>query len=219
MQKITVSLLNPITAESLSIVTDAARLCFVKDYEPSKIFQPKLFTKLIEMKHMAPLEFLDFTFHLQGISRVASLQLVRHRTCSWMSSSFQYQSAEGFDYVVPEGMSYNMAKMYHEQMASARKTFIELKKEIGQDNARYVVPTSARTDMFMKVNLRNLIHLINTRICTRNTTEIVHIMKLICACLPYELLEFVGPDCLSSNCSQGTMQCSAPYTYKEELLP
>lgn len=218
MNKIKVSLINQITAESLSIVTDAARLCFVKDYEPSKIFQPKLFTKLIEMKHMAPLEFLDFTFHLQGISRVASLQLVRHRTCSWMSSSFQYQSAEGFDYVVPPNMSYNNAKLYHEQMASARKTYIELKKEIGQDNARYCIPTSARTDMFMKVNLRNLIHLVNVRICKRNSPEIVHIAKLICQCLPYELLEFFAPDCMLGGCTQGKMQCSEPYMCVEEML-
>lgn len=215
MNKIKVSLLTPV---DLSLVTDAARLCFVKDFEPTRELNPKLLHRLNDLKHYAPMEFADFTFHLQGISRVASLQLVRHRTCSWMSSSFQYQSAEGFDYVVPPGMSYNNVKLYHEQMASARKTYIELKKEIGQDNARYCIPTSARTDMFMKVNLRNLIHLVNVRICKRNSPEIVHIAKLICQCLPYELLEFFAPDCMLDGCTQGKMQCSEPYLYVEEML-
>jgi thymidylate synthase (FAD) len=219
VQNIKVSLLTPVTEEALSLITDAARLCFVKDYEPTQKFQPKLLDKLKELNHLAPMEFLDFTFFLQGISRVAALQLVRHRTFSWMSSSFQYQSAKAFDYVIPDGLSDEALFAYQAQMESARNVFIELESEIGRDNARYVVPTSARTDMFMKGNFRNLIHLINTRICTRNSPEVVLIMKKICECLPYNLLSFVGPDCLVSHCTQGTMKCTQAYTCIEELLP
>lgn len=217
MQQIKVTLQTPITEIELARVTNAANLCFIKNYEPTNKFNPKLFTELIKLKHFAPLEFLDFTIFIQGISRVAALQIVRHRTFSWMSSSFQYQKANNFDYVIPNGLQETELLAYKTYMEQARNLYINLEKTIGRDNARYTIPTAARTDMFMKGNFRNLMHFINLRICRRNTEEVQILCQKIVSVFPKMLQQFLTASCCHGTCDQGSMSCGKPFKM-EDLL-
>ncbi|MEM3542179.1 MAG: FAD-dependent thymidylate synthase, partial [Candidatus Methanomethylicia archaeon] len=47
----------------------------------------RLIRQCIEMGHLSPIEHASFTFLIEGISRVTSHQLVRHRIASYSQQS------------------------------------------------------------------------------------------------------------------------------------
>ena len=217
MKNIKVIPISVPTAEDLSIITDAARMTQVRDYEFGNQPNTKLVVSLIKMGHWAPLEFVDMTVLIRGCSRTFLAQITRHRLCSFMSSSQQYQLHNDFHYVIPEEFVDNSE--YSALMDTINTEYCKFEKTVGRDVARYVLPNACRVDLLIKANLRQWLSvIIPQRICHRNTPETKHIMKLICELLPYNLL--TGPACLTMGiCDQGKMACSTPYTCKEELLP
>lgn len=96
------------TPEPEKTVALAAKLC----YSPVGIEQlagrvnaeetAGFLEKLAEMGHFSPLEHASFTFGIEGISRAATHQLVRHRIASYSQQSQRYvKKKQQFDYVLP----------------------------------------------------------------------------------------------------------------------
>ena len=92
----------------------AARLC----YSPASIhdLRSKLgasdirafLDKIMSLGHHSVLEHASFTFGIEGISRVTSHQLVRHRVASYSQQSQRYVShKERFAVVVPPSIAEN----------------------------------------------------------------------------------------------------------------
>ncbi|MCD8174850.1 MAG: FAD-dependent thymidylate synthase, partial [Phascolarctobacterium sp.] len=50
----------------------------------------KLVRKLVSMGHFSTLEHVIFTFAIEGVSRVLTHQLVRHRIASYLQQSQRY---------------------------------------------------------------------------------------------------------------------------------
>lgn len=81
------------TPEPEKTVAMSARLC----YSPVGAAQleetmsdeqaAKLVRKLVEMGHFSTLEHVTFTFAIEGVSRVLTHQLVRHRIASYSQQS------------------------------------------------------------------------------------------------------------------------------------
>ncbi|MDP2661960.1 MAG: FAD-dependent thymidylate synthase, partial [Dehalococcoidia bacterium] len=73
------------TPQPEETVAAAARLCYSKvgameilgKMEPAQV--DKLLDHILSSGHLSPLEHVSFTFAIEGISRAASHQLVRHR--------------------------------------------------------------------------------------------------------------------------------------------
>ncbi len=89
------------------IVAAAARLCY-SAVPASSIMEEQnsdsvvsLITHLRKSGHLSPLEHASFTFSLDGISRVTSHQLVRHRIASYSQRSQRYVSMVEPDVVLP----------------------------------------------------------------------------------------------------------------------
>ena len=86
------------TAEPERTVAMAARLC----YSPAGAEElsekmtdeqvTKLVEKIISMGHASTMEHVTFTFAIEGISRVLTHQLVRHRIASYSQQSQRYVS-------------------------------------------------------------------------------------------------------------------------------
>ena len=218
MNKIKVIGIQVPTEKELALITDAARLTQVKDYSFTGQYIPKLAQKLLTMGHYAPFEFVDMTVFIKGCSRTFLAQITRHRLCSFMSSSQQYQHIKIPDFVIPCGLSEEQITRYIDSANENWEVYNELEKEVGRDQARYILPNACRVDLLIKANLREwLTVIIPQRSCKRNTTETQYIIREICQLLPYDLL--TGPECLTlGKCNQGSMACNDTYQCKGDLL-
>ena len=95
-------------------VAAAARLCY-SPLGAEKLLEnlthgevEKLLEKLLEMGHLSPVEHISFTFAIEGISRVLSHQLVRHRIgVSYSQKSQRYVKENQFDYIIPPSIKKN----------------------------------------------------------------------------------------------------------------
>ena len=84
------------------MVAMSARLCYspvgaedlAESMSESQV--ESLLTKIVEMEHLSTLEHVSFTFAIEGVSRVLTHQLVRHRIASYSQQSQRYVSEHEF---------------------------------------------------------------------------------------------------------------------------
>jgi thymidylate synthase (FAD) len=136
--------------------------------------------------HHAVLEFADFTFHISGVSRALTHQLVRHRLASYAQRSQRYCGENNFDYVIPPSIGRNKeAKdIFVALMGYIGMQYERLQKAgIPNEDARYVLPNACETTIEVKMNGRALIHFFNERLCTRAQWEIRQMAMLMKKCV------------------------------------
>jgi thymidylate synthase (FAD) len=226
MYQIQVSLVNRPSQNPIAVIGGLAKLTqYKKAFEPtSHETGLKILKAITSMGHTSLLESADFGVIIQGASRVFLAQITRHRMCSFTSQSQQYQDHDDFPYLVPDGLSKIELEDYHMLMFKINDIYKFLKSTIGRDQARYVLPGSARNDLYMKTNAREWIGTIfPQRLCKRNTLETLYIMKmtlkLFCDEGYKELFQLTGPACVTKGkCDQGSMACGKPYTNWEDML-
>ena len=95
------------TPEPEKTVAMSARLCYSPigaaqlEEKISDEQAAKLVRKLVEMGHFSTLEHVTFTFAIEGVSRVLTHQLVRHRIASYSQQSQRYVKEHDFETIVP----------------------------------------------------------------------------------------------------------------------
>lgn len=125
--------------------------------------------------HHSVLEFADFTFNIRGVSRTLTHQLVRHRLNSYAQRSQRYCKEDGFEFVTPKSIENNKVaskqyELFMEQCRSAYSNLLQL--GIPGEDARMVLPNACCSEICVKMNLRNLIHFCNERLCSCAQWEI-----------------------------------------------
>lgn len=215
----------------------AAKLC----YSPSDItmLREKIETKdqkafvgkLMKMGHMSPIEHASFTFAIEGISRVCSHQLVRHRLASYSQQSQRYVSehrtqnsklkTQTFDYIVPPSIArdYEAKKAFENFITEAQKTYDLLIAKLNEkgitgesanQDARFVLPNAAETKIMVTMNARELLHFFRQRCCYRAQWEIRRMaqqMLFLVKKVAPTIFEKAGPVCVYSRCPEGDMYC------------
>lgn len=163
--------LTRFTPDPILAIEEAASNCY--NSEPSS--DGKIMKHCIKSGHHSVTEFADFTFHIEGVSRALSHQLVRHRIASYAQRSQRYCSEDGFDFVVPESIRKNKGALakYNHIMEQITECYADL-QELGVPNedARMVLPNACTTVIEVKMNLRGLMHFMNERLCTCAQWEI-----------------------------------------------
>jgi thymidylate synthase (FAD) len=162
----------------------------------------KLINRVISSGHYSTIEHIQVSFAITGISRACSHQIVRHRLMSFSQKSQRYvREKEQFDYVVPKSIEQNaeLLEKYHAFMSSVTDLYIEMtEKGILAEDARMILPNATATSMVASLNLRELIHLANLRLCSRAQLEIRTMVKMMCAELiktePW-LKDYLVPKC------------------------
>ncbi len=147
---------------------------------PGKI--ASLLDQLLTSGHFSPFEHASFTFAIEGISRVTSHQLVRHRMASYTQQSQRYVSLKELDYTTPATIASrpSLRAKYREMMETAHKLYLELQQAgVPAEDARYVLPSAVETRLVMTMNGRELIHASSLRLCLRAQWEIVQLFELI----------------------------------------
>ncbi|MBQ7826959.1 MAG: FAD-dependent thymidylate synthase, partial [Clostridia bacterium] len=157
------------TERPVDLICEAASICY--DSLPKD--KAKLVQHLYRNGHHSVFEHVSFTFLIEGVSRACTHQLVRHRHASYTQRSQRYCDESGFDVVVPEGLSEEQRARYDAAMDIASDAYAELVLlGVAKEDARMVLPNACETKLYMTLNLRELIHMANERLCSRAQWEI-----------------------------------------------
>jgi thymidylate synthase (FAD) len=176
-----VRLLN-YTPKPIETVYTAARACYSEN-EPSNIWSrrrtdlemSRLIDQVISSGHLSVLEHLSFTFAIEGISRTASHQLVRHRMASFSQQSQRYASLLESDFITPPSVKFSpeAAEIFKEQIAQSADAYRRLiRMGIPKEDARFIMPNATATNIVMTMNFRELTYVAGLRLCQRAQWEI-----------------------------------------------
>lgn len=123
----------------------------------------RLIKQILHHGHTSTLEHISFTFAVSDVSRSLLAQLTRHRvgfSYSVQSQRYVKMSSESkhgsFDYVTPPGiMSIDSLSVYDDVMKDIQKAYDKLVgMGIRAEDARYVLPNAATTNITISFNLR-----------------------------------------------------------------
>ena len=195
------------TPEPDKVVAQAGKLCYSAvgvDEITQKLTEEEIaryVNMLASIHHESPLEHVSFTFAIEGVSRVLTHQLVRHRLASYSQQSQRYVKLEQFEYIIPPAIEKNeKAKaLFIETMEKDQEAYNQIVDELINDkirefkkihdrdltkkeysaiekqaieDARYVFPNACETKIVVTMNARSLLHFFNVRCCNRAQWEI-----------------------------------------------
>ena len=155
--------------------------------------------------HESPLEHVQITVHIIGISRALSHQLVRHRIASYSQMSQRYVKSEAPEYIIPPSIAKNAEAhiKYEKILQRITKCYNELTKlNISTEDARYVMPQATETKIIVSMNIRSWRHFFAERCCMKAQWEIRNVANEILhqfKTLYPGIFENSGPRCLKYN--------------------
>jgi thymidylate synthase (FAD) len=213
-------LLLEYTDRAEELVAKAAKLCYSDSSIDDLIDRVDkqdvgaFIAKLMGMGHDSPVEHVTFTFGVEGVSRVLSHQLVRHRIASYSQQSQRYVKLDKtFDYIVPK--SIEASRPAYEEYIRLMEVVHNIYKALLDDgvpaeDARYVLPNATETKVIVTMNARTLLHFFNVRCCNRAQWEIramAEEMLIEAKKVAPRLFKGSGPSCVGGICREGRMAC------------
>jgi thymidylate synthase (FAD) len=250
MSKLKVKLIQH-TPEPDKLVSAAARLCYsrvgveeIMNNFPEESVN-KFLNLLIEMGHQSPIEHASFTFAVEGVSRVLTHQLVRHRIASYSQQSQRYVKLDQFEYVIPPHIQevpearelfekamkedqehYNqLVELLHErhyrrliEEGMDEKPARQAAEKRAIEDARYVFPNACETKIMFTMNARSLYNFFSLRCCNRAQWEIRELaveMLRQVREVAPVLFKNAGPKCLAGPCPEGRMSCGKTEEVRE----
>lgn len=240
------------TPEPEKLIAAAAKLCYSKSGATNLMeglddhTTERFIDKLVGLGHDSPLEHMSFSFAIEGVSRVLTHQLVRHRMASYSQQSQRYVKLEQFEYVMPPAIAEipEARQLFQEAMAEDQKQYDKLvavlkvkafeqltaagvpeqpaaqqAEKTAIEDARYVFPNACETKIVVTMNARSLMNFFEHRCCDRAQWEI--------RALADEMLKLVrdkapnvfkaaGPNCIKGPCPEGVMSCGKQVQMREK---
>ena len=231
------------TPEPERIVAASAKLCYspvsavslLDDLDALKTMN--FLDKLMDLGHHSPLEHISFTFAVEGVSRVLTHQLVRHRIASYSQQSQRYVKLEQFEYITPPAISENAEakaifekamnadqETYHQLVELLEASYTERYLSEGMnmqrakaaaeksaiEDARFVFPNACESKIVVTMNARSLINFFEHRCCNRAQWEIRNLadeMLFLVRRIAPTIFKHSGPKCVSGPCPEGKMTC------------
>lgn len=172
--EVEVTAATPNPAQNCSI---AAGCCYGKeDYSERRL------ATCLNSGHLSVFEHACATWSVKGISRACSHQLVRHRLASYSQQSQRYCkiSVDNDDWYVmpPETVSRQCQVAFESAMEQAAVRYNVLISEgMKPEDARYVLPNACKTDIFITMNFRELMHFLDVRFDKTAQWEIRELAK------------------------------------------
>src|SRR5712692_1563773 len=118
----------------------------------------------------------SFTFDLEGVSRAASHQIVRHRIASFSQQSQRYvKITRSYGYLKPPGIPEDLKVSVETRGQKLDLNFTDVMdltrqaeeglvaKGVKAEDSRYLRPNAATTNIVMSMSPRQLIHFFNLR--------------------------------------------------------
>ncbi|MFZ0966136.1 MAG: FAD-dependent thymidylate synthase [Candidatus Bathyarchaeia archaeon] len=192
------------------LVCATAALTSSKSYGASQILQKltkdkarKIVERIISLGHYSVIEHAYFTFSIEDISRAFTHQLVRHRMASYIEQSQRYVKYDDVKhFVVPKTIRENREskKIYESALTQVFETYRKLLNlGVPKEDARFILPNAAITNILVTMNARGLRHFFNLRCCARAQWEIrevaIDMLKQVKRVAP-GLFQNSGPFCV-----------------------
>lgn len=172
--------------------------------------------------HESVIEHVSFTFKIEGVSRALLAQITRHRIASFSVESQRFCDMRDMPCVVPESIQKQSEIMYEWSSIMQRiKSFYHFAVEHGipKEDARYLTPQAAQTNIVMTMNARELLHFFSLRCCNRAQWEIRALadeMLRLCKEKCPVIFTDAGPGCVRGKCPEAK-PCGNP-RHAEELF-
>ena len=206
------------TPEPDRTVAMSARLCYspigAAELENKMTDQEvaSLVRRLGQMGHTSTFEHVSFTFAIEGVSRLLTHQLVRHRIASYSQQSQRYVKEHDFETILPPTLAARPeCKKEFEELCGKIQDLYNKWTEAGvpAEDARYILPNAAETKIVVTMNARSLLHFFQLRCCSRAQWEIRalawEMLRQVKEVAPI-LFEKAGPTCESDRvCHEGKM--------------
>lgn len=175
----------------LDVIYTACKTCYsailpaeIYNNAPDDEKKLQLIERVISSGHYSTIEHIQITFAISNVSRALTHQLVRHRHMSFSQKSQRYVKEKGeFDYIIPKAIEKNpvLTEKFENFMTKVSEFYQELTTEgILAEDARAILPNATASSLVVSLNLRELIHFSNLRLCTRAQTEIRVLAKKMC---------------------------------------
>jgi len=151
------------TDNPVKLLTDIASICYGKKEAKHP---EKLLKHLVDNNHHSVLEHAFYTFKIEGISRACLGQLTRHRHASYTVRSQRYCDESEQFFITPDEINKGDAqeKIYLDAVQNVYDAYrILLNLGIKKEDARMILPMATATDLYMSLNLRELIHIYKLR--------------------------------------------------------
>lgn len=218
------------TPDAAKVVAAAAKLCYsasgaaeiLDGLDAAKVSS---FLKMLrESGHLSPFEHVSYSFAVEGISRVATHQLVRHRLASYSQQSQRYVGMSKQTCIAPPSVRAipEAEALFTKQTEEAWKCYDRL-VELGvpKEDARFILPHGAETRIVVTMNARELHHFFALRLCRRAQWEIRELarqMLILAREASPEIFEIAGPSCVVSGKCEEAHPCGEPYENMEKML-
>ncbi len=120
---------------------------------------------LRKLGHESVFEHACFTFRVEGISRVCTHQLVRHRLASYTQQSQRYVKLKNPKFIVPEAIfGSQFEEEYMELLEKASELYRRMVEGgIRKEDARFILPQGVETKIIITMNGRELRHFFSLR--------------------------------------------------------
>jgi thymidylate synthase (FAD) len=171
-----------VTPDAESVIERAGRTCYMSQASATETSSSRFIRMLVSRGHDSVLEHAYATFRIAGVSRATTHQIVRHRLCSFSQRSQRYVREGKNDFVMPPSIASNdEAKTCFEQsLAAARRCYEDLiRLRIPKEDARFVLPSAASSEIVISANFRELRHILLMRGSREAQWEIREVAKRI----------------------------------------
>lgn len=210
------------TPEPEKLIATAARLCYSNKADIDTIMDDftekeisNFVNQLISTGHKSVLEHVTFSFAIEGISRVLSHEIVRHRIGVAISQRSQrYCSEEKCEFVYPTkyDITESSEDIFSANVCNSKDDYkLLLEEGVPKESARYVLPGATCTRMILTMNARELLHFFALRSCKRALPEMQMLANLMISEVKEiapTLFRKAGPSCVQLGyCPEGSRSC------------
>jgi thymidylate synthase (FAD) len=206
------------TPQAEKVCAAAARLCYqaVNLDSFTEIPQEKvkaLLSRVIANGHHSILEHASFTFAAEGLSRVCTHQLVRHRIASYSQQSQRHVKVEETEFVIPPRIrqSPSFRKLFEESVKVSWDSYKALIEQgVPVEDARYLLPQASKSRLVFTMNARELWHFFELRCCEKAQWEIRSLaflaLQKVKEVAP-NIFQNAGPFCFHGSCPEAEFPC------------
>ena len=175
----------------LEIAIKAIRKCYDSCSDNLGEKDMKLLESIIKNDHTSTIEHINYTFEIDGISRACLQELARHRHTSLSVESTRYTlrnliqeyKKDDFlysDYLVLTGDN----QMDQWSIDSLNRVISLLEKGYKNDQAKYLLPESYKTNLILTINARSLRNFLKLRSSSKALWEIRELANNIFNAIP-----------------------------------
>lgn len=163
-----------ITPDPIDAIITAARVCYQSEKSRTPEADDRLIKNIIELEHDAMMEFADMTILFNNVSRGFTHEMVRHRMSSFAQESTRYVNESDLNVIVPPHRDENRniindkrlidgvnLKDWFDMNESAYRCLI--KDGWALQDARQVLPIATKSQIIVKANFREWIHIFKLR--------------------------------------------------------